>query len=192
MRFDANVQGLPWAFRPEKPQMTLKLGEIGLVNFIAENGGKAATDGTATFNVQPDTAGIYFNKIECFCFTEQHLKAGRAHGNGRAVLRLARHGRRPGSQWDADDHALLHVLSGRRRGTTRRAGDRRRSREKACRRTPAGRAARGGWDRTIMAEAHAKHHDYHLVNPSPWPIIGAVSAFVLALALIFAMHGQIS
>jgi cytochrome c oxidase subunit 3 len=43
-----------------------------------------------------------------------------------------------------------------------------------------------------MAEAHAKHHDYHLVQPSPWPIIGAVSAFVLALALIFAMHGRIS
>ena len=43
-----------------------------------------------------------------------------------------------------------------------------------------------------MADAHAKHHDYHLVNPSPWPIIGAVSAFVLALALIFAMHGRIS
>jgi cytochrome c oxidase subunit III len=43
-----------------------------------------------------------------------------------------------------------------------------------------------------MAEAHAKHHDYHLVDPSPWPIIGAVSAFVLALAAIFAMHHQIS
>ncbi len=43
-----------------------------------------------------------------------------------------------------------------------------------------------------MAEAHAKHHDYHLVPPSPWPVIGAVSAFVLALSLIFAMHGRIS
>jgi cytochrome c oxidase subunit 3 len=43
-----------------------------------------------------------------------------------------------------------------------------------------------------MAEAHAKHHDYHLVDPSPWPIIGSVSAFVLALAAIFAMHGQVS
>jgi cytochrome c oxidase subunit 3 len=43
-----------------------------------------------------------------------------------------------------------------------------------------------------MAEAHAKHHDYHLVDPSPWPIIGAVSAFVLALSAIFAMHSQIS
>ena len=40
-----------------------------------------------------------------------------------------------------------------------------------------------------MAEAHAKHHDYHLVDPSPWPIIGATSALVLALAFISAMHG---
>jgi cytochrome c oxidase subunit 3 len=40
-----------------------------------------------------------------------------------------------------------------------------------------------------MADAHAKHHDYHLVDPSPWPIIGAVSAFALAIAFIYAMHG---
>src|SRR5205085_7513268 len=76
VRFDANVQGLPWAFRPEKPQVTLKLGETAEVKFIAENLGKAATDGTATFNVQPETAGLYFNKIQCFCFTEQHLRPG--------------------------------------------------------------------------------------------------------------------
>ena len=40
-----------------------------------------------------------------------------------------------------------------------------------------------------MAEAHAKGHDYHLVDPSPWPIIGAASAFILAIAAISAMHG---
>jgi cytochrome c oxidase subunit 3 len=40
-----------------------------------------------------------------------------------------------------------------------------------------------------MAEAHAKHHDYHLVDPSPWPVIGAVGAFILALGAIFYMHG---
>ena len=40
-----------------------------------------------------------------------------------------------------------------------------------------------------MAEAHAKHHDYHLVDPSPWPLIGSISTFVLALAAIAAMHG---
>ena len=76
VRFDANVQGLPWAFRPEQPQVTLKLGETATVNFIAENTGKVATDGTATFNVQPEMAGLYFNKIQCFCFTEQRLQPG--------------------------------------------------------------------------------------------------------------------
>jgi cytochrome c oxidase assembly protein subunit 11 len=76
VRFDANVRGLPWAFRPEHPQVTVKLGETALVNFVAENLGGSATEGTATFNVQPEMAGLYFNKIQCFCFTEQRLRPG--------------------------------------------------------------------------------------------------------------------
>jgi cytochrome c oxidase assembly protein subunit 11 len=76
VRFDGNVAGLPWTFRPETPQVTLKLGETALINFIAENTGEAATAGTATFNVQPEIAGLYFNKIQCFCFTEQELRPG--------------------------------------------------------------------------------------------------------------------
>jgi cytochrome c oxidase assembly protein subunit 11 len=76
VRFDGNVQGLPWAFRPEKPQVTLKLGETTEVNFIAENHGTTDTEGTATFNVQPEVAGLYFNKIQCFCFTKQRLRPG--------------------------------------------------------------------------------------------------------------------
>ena len=76
VRFDGNVAGLPWNFRPEVPEMTLKLGETAIVNFVAENNGHAETAGTATFNVQPDIAGAYFNKIQCFCFTEQTLKPG--------------------------------------------------------------------------------------------------------------------
>jgi cytochrome c oxidase assembly protein subunit 11 len=76
VRFDGNVAALPWRFRPEAPQVTVRLGETARVNFIAENVGDRPTAGTATFNVQPDTAGIYFNKIECFCFTEQRLAAG--------------------------------------------------------------------------------------------------------------------
>jgi cytochrome c oxidase assembly protein subunit 11 len=76
VRFDANVSGLPWDFRPEVPQVHVKLGETAMVNFVAENTGSTATVGTATFNVQPDTAGVYFNKIECFCFTEQPLQPG--------------------------------------------------------------------------------------------------------------------
>lgn len=76
VRFDANVSGLPWRFRPEVPQVHVKLGETVLVNFMAENAGPRASVGTATFNVQPDTAGAYFNKIECFCFSEQALQPG--------------------------------------------------------------------------------------------------------------------
>lgn len=76
VRFDGNVSGLPWSFRPESPQIKLKLGETALVNFVAENTGGFATKGTATFNVQPSIAGVYFNKIECFCFTEQELRPG--------------------------------------------------------------------------------------------------------------------
>ena len=76
VRFDGNIAGLPWNFQPEMQQITLKLGETAVVNFVAETTSGADSVGTATFNVQPDTAGAYFNKIECFCFTEQKLKPG--------------------------------------------------------------------------------------------------------------------
>jgi cytochrome c oxidase assembly protein subunit 11 len=76
VRFDANVSGLPWSFVPEVPQIHVKLGETALVNFIAENTGERTTTGTATFNVEPGMTGAYFNKIECFCFTEQALRPG--------------------------------------------------------------------------------------------------------------------
>jgi cytochrome c oxidase assembly protein subunit 11 len=76
VRFDANVSGLPWTFTPEVPQVHLKLGETALVNFVAVNNGSSVTAGTATFNVEPGMTGAYFNKIECFCFTEQELKPG--------------------------------------------------------------------------------------------------------------------
>jgi cytochrome c oxidase assembly protein subunit 11 len=76
VRFDGNVSGLSWRFVPEQPQIHVRLGETALVSFVAENTGSTPTSGTATFNVQPNIAGIYFNKIECFCFTEQVLRPG--------------------------------------------------------------------------------------------------------------------
>ena len=76
VRFDANVSGLPWTFAPEVPQMHVKLGETAMVNFVAMNTGEKPTTGTATFNVEPGITGAYFNKIECFCFTEQLLQPG--------------------------------------------------------------------------------------------------------------------
>lgn len=77
VRFDATVgQGLPWTFKPEQVSQTLHVGETGLAFYAAKNlTGKPVT-GRATFNVQPAKAGQYFNKIECFCFTEQTLRPG--------------------------------------------------------------------------------------------------------------------
>lgn len=76
VRFDGNIQGLNWDFRPAQPQMRVKLGETVTAYYIAENRTDRTTVGTAAFNVTPDASGIYFNKIECFCFVEQTLAAG--------------------------------------------------------------------------------------------------------------------
>lgn len=76
VRFDGNVSGLSWRFGPDVPQIHARLGETVTVNFFAENTGPTETTGTAAFNVQPDAAGAYFNKIECFCFSEQKLRPG--------------------------------------------------------------------------------------------------------------------
>lgn len=77
VHFDANVSmSLDWEFKPEARAINLKIGEKGTVNYLASNLGAETSFGTATFNVSPQQAGAYFNKIECFCFTEQKLKAG--------------------------------------------------------------------------------------------------------------------
>jgi cytochrome c oxidase assembly protein subunit 11 len=77
VRFDANVsRELAWSFVPAQKAMTLKVGEQGLAFYRATNLGASPLVGTATFNVTPDKAGRYFNKIQCFCFTEQRLEPG--------------------------------------------------------------------------------------------------------------------
>lgn len=77
IRFDGTVaDGLAWRFKPEQVSQTLKIGEAGLAFFEAENVSDAPLTGRATFNVQPAKAGIYFKKIECFCFSEQRLEPG--------------------------------------------------------------------------------------------------------------------
>jgi cytochrome c oxidase assembly protein subunit 11 len=76
VRFDANVSGLPWEFRPENPDIRLKVGETVIVNYVAENRSAERTVGSATFNVAPAAAGAYFNKVQCFCFTRQVLQPG--------------------------------------------------------------------------------------------------------------------
>ena len=77
VRFDANISDdLGWSFRPITRAIELKAGEKATALFRAENRSSRTTTGSAVFNVSPLTIGAYFNKIECFCFTEQTLAPG--------------------------------------------------------------------------------------------------------------------
>ena len=66
---------LPWRFRPMQDRVKLHLGEDTVVFFEAENLSDQDIVGHATFNVTPDKSGIYFKKIQCFCFNEEKLGA---------------------------------------------------------------------------------------------------------------------
>ena len=77
VRFDSNVaRDLDWQFKPLQRTIELKIGEEKLAFYSAKNTSNEPITGTATFNVTPAVAGSYFNKIACFCFTEQTLQAG--------------------------------------------------------------------------------------------------------------------
>ncbi len=77
VRFDANVgAGLPWRFAPERNSIEVKLGEVVTVDYIVTNQSARETLGVAAYNVAPLTYGAYFQKINCFCFNEQRMKAG--------------------------------------------------------------------------------------------------------------------
>jgi cytochrome c oxidase assembly protein subunit 11 len=77
VRFDANVAGgLPWRFEPEQNAIEVKVGEVVTVSYRVVNESARETVGIASYNVSPPTVGAYFSKINCFCFTDQRLKAG--------------------------------------------------------------------------------------------------------------------
>ncbi|MGI4880802.1 MAG: cytochrome c oxidase assembly protein [Janthinobacterium lividum] len=77
VRFDGNTSpGMPWSFKPVAVETIIPIGERRMAFFRATNISGAVTTGRATFNVSPDTAGKYFKKIACFCFTQQTLKPG--------------------------------------------------------------------------------------------------------------------
>ncbi|HKT19604.1 MAG TPA: cytochrome c oxidase assembly protein [Stellaceae bacterium] len=79
VRLNADVApGLDWEFRPEQASVKIHPGETAVVHYRAANFSKQAEIGTATFNVTPDKAGPYFDKLQCFCFTEQHLGPGQS------------------------------------------------------------------------------------------------------------------
>lgn len=75
VRFNTDIASdLPWQFMPEQRSVTLKVGEEKLVYFKAVNNSDQPITGRAVYNVTPDKMGMYFSKIECFCFTEQTLQ----------------------------------------------------------------------------------------------------------------------
>ena len=77
VRFDANVNSkMQWSFRPVQREIKVRLGEQALAYFEATNNSDQPLVGTASFNVTPYKAAIHFNKIDCFCFTQQVLKPG--------------------------------------------------------------------------------------------------------------------
>jgi len=77
VRFDSNVApGLPWKFEPEQNEIEIKIGEVVTVFFKVTNETARTTTGQAAYNVAPLTVGKYFEKINCFCFTEQTMAPG--------------------------------------------------------------------------------------------------------------------
>ena len=77
VRFDSNVApGLPWSFEPERRTIDVRLGEVVTVYYAVRNESARATTGQAGYNVTPPTVGAYFEKINCFCFTQQTLQPG--------------------------------------------------------------------------------------------------------------------
>jgi cytochrome c oxidase assembly protein subunit 11 len=77
VRFDANVApGLPWKFEPEQTEIEVRIGEVVTVLYRVTNQSARTTTAQAAYNVAPLTVGAYFQKINCFCFTEQTLAPG--------------------------------------------------------------------------------------------------------------------
>ncbi len=77
IRFDSNVApGLPWRFVPEQNEIKVHIGEVATVHYKVINLAAREITAQASYNVSPPQVGAYFNKINCFCFTQQTLKAG--------------------------------------------------------------------------------------------------------------------
>jgi cytochrome c oxidase assembly protein subunit 11 len=76
IRFDANVRGVPWDFAPDQATQTVQIGKTGLAFFRVKNRSDKPVTGHAAYNVVPESAARYFQKLQCFCFTDQTLQPG--------------------------------------------------------------------------------------------------------------------
>ncbi|KQT88071.1 cytochrome c oxidase assembly protein [Aurantimonas sp. Leaf443] len=79
VRFDANAsRDVPWTFAPNEREVAVRLGETRQISYHVRNDSDRRVTARATFNVTPDSAGVYFNKIACFCFNDQTLEPGQS------------------------------------------------------------------------------------------------------------------
>ena len=76
VRFDTNVNNLPWDFKAKSNVMNVKVGQVNKIEFEVTNYSNKPTAGVASFNVSPSSFGKYYSKLGCFCFEKQELKAG--------------------------------------------------------------------------------------------------------------------
>ena len=76
VRFDTNVNNLPWDFKAKSNVMDVKVGQVNKIEFEVVNYSDEPTSGVASFNVSPSSFGKYYSKLGCFCFEKQELKAG--------------------------------------------------------------------------------------------------------------------
>ena len=78
IRFDANVRGVPWTFAPDQNTQTIRIGKTGLAFFHVKNNSDKPVTAHAAYNVTPESAARYFQKLQCFCFTDQTLQPGQS------------------------------------------------------------------------------------------------------------------
>ena len=76
VRFDTNVNNLPWDFKAKSNVIDVKVGQVNKIEFEVSNYSDEPTAGVASFNVSPSSFGKYYSKLGCFCFEKQELKAG--------------------------------------------------------------------------------------------------------------------
>lgn len=76
IRFDVNIRDLPWSFQAEQTSQRLRIGETGMAFFKVTNHADHPVTGRAVYNVVPEQAGPYFQKLQCFCFSDQTIQPG--------------------------------------------------------------------------------------------------------------------